>query len=276
MRSFNAFTLVTLASIVFAVTNPTGTATQPIGIDGDVEWKESTVRRSTPQINHIAIKRDAASALTNAQRLARGLSPLPPKRRNGRAPLARRSAGPPVTKTGRIMVTNTNTNAFLGYVSQNNTSFNHFGRGGEAVALTFQLTVDSTVRTSPTIDIRADSSYGSIWPFMGGICGVVTTSCDLNPGSINYVFIQGTGQSAPNAPPSSISNSYPSSELAESAIWTYDALTGALKPQWVNTDGSKRPSFIQYVTSTNALVITGDRAAFGGVFTSLPVSFTLI
>jgi hypothetical protein len=104
------------------------------------------------------------------------------------------------------MVTNTNTNAFLGYVSQNNTSFNHFGRGGEAVALTFQLTVDSTVRTSPTIDIRAavpaipifvadsilicmlqDSSYGSIWPFMGGICGVITTSCDLNPGSIKCV-----------------------------------------------------------------------------------------
>ncbi|KAJ7659147.1 hypothetical protein DFH06DRAFT_1406174 [Mycena polygramma] len=114
MRSFNAlFTLVALVSSTFVLaTEPTPTWRRDLSIDGD--WDSQDIAVPFTRAEPISNKRGPEPALTNAQRLARGLKLLPPKRRRGGAALARRSAGPFITNTGTILITDANTNAILG------------------------------------------------------------------------------------------------------------------------------------------------------------------
>ncbi|KAJ6588785.1 hypothetical protein B0H19DRAFT_1057910 [Mycena capillaripes] len=256
MRSFNALlTLATLLSSTLVLATPTPTKRVPyLTIDGD-DSAASSVRTFEPGAN----KRDPEFGLTNAERLARGLKLLPPKRRHGKAALARRSPGAPVTKRGVIMVTNANTNDVLGYVAENTGNNNHLGTGDLALAITFQFTVDSTLTTT---------SYAASWPLMGGIVGVVNVSDDLGTGSSNFCYIQGTIETPANSPPASVSNlnSYPSAEDSESAIWTYNSATNAITAQWVNTDSSLHPTSFEFISGSNALVMTGDSSTFERAF----------
>ncbi|KAJ7765161.1 hypothetical protein B0H14DRAFT_3593232 [Mycena olivaceomarginata] len=158
-----------------------------------------------------------------------GLRLLPPKRRSGGAALPRRSASAPVTLTGNIKVLDTDGNS-LGRVYQNPNNLNHFG-----------------------LSIYADStSYANTWPLMGAIDGV----------------LQSTTATPAESGPASVSNSYPTSEPAESAIWTYNAVTQEITAQWVNSNGDKPATAISFVASSDALVITGDYGSFSSSFSS--------
>ncbi|KAJ7903085.1 hypothetical protein B0H13DRAFT_2025990 [Mycena leptocephala] len=104
---------------------------------------------------------------------------------------------------------------------------------------------------------------------MGGIDGVVNDS-NLSSGSSNFAYIQGTTQTPPNSPPASVSNSYPSAEDSESAIWIYDASTNAITAQWINTDSSLPTTSIAYVSGSDSL-ITGDSNAFLSAFATFSI-----
>ncbi|KAJ7185514.1 hypothetical protein C8R46DRAFT_1207668 [Mycena filopes] len=261
MRSFN--TVLTLALLVSAsalfTADPTRTRRAvDLSIDGDYDGAEVALA-TIPAVEDTTI-------LTNAERLTRGLKLLPPKRRSGTAALARRSAGAPLTKSGVAQILAADGTS-LGYIAENTNNNNHFGLTTEkSAALGLQFTIDSTVVGASQLDIGAATSYAAAWPLMGAIDGVVNTSDNLSAGSTNFAYIQGVTHTPPSSPPASVSNSYPSAENCESAIWSYNALTNALTAQWVNTDGSLPPTAIAFVSGSNALLITGDYTAFSQAF----------
>ncbi|KAJ7084710.1 hypothetical protein C8R44DRAFT_821902 [Mycena epipterygia] len=276
MRSFNILlTLAALASTALAVASPTHTSKRSLGItiDGEPEGASTAETRSVERATvNVETKRD-----TNAQRLARGLGPLPPRHRSRRAAMARRSAGVPVATSGTIQVSLASTGSVLGFISQAS-GFNHFGVSADSTqALDFQFSVDSTVTSSAGINIVASSTYAATWPYIGGIVGAANSNADLSSGSFNYAFIQGTSLTPDDSPPAAVSNSYPAVKQSESAIWNYDATTGAITAQWVNIDGSTPATSIMYVSGSNALVATGDATVFAAAFSgSEAVTFTLV
>ncbi|KAF7986355.1 hypothetical protein HWV62_35360 [Athelia sp. TMB] len=163
--------------------------------------------------------------------------------------------------TGLIQARSATDNTVVGYVAEN-TGNNHFGITYDpTAAILFSLSVDPTAAVSSQLDISATTTtYAATWPLMGGIDGVVNDSDDLHTGSDK------TTHTDPGSPPASVSNSYPSPEDAESAIWTYTSATQAITSQWVNTDSSLPPTAIEWVPGSNALAITGDSAAFESAF----------
>jgi len=238
--------------------------------------------------------------LSNAHRLALGLPLNPPKRRkfpgarrDGASATTSATSSTSVTATttstsvatptptfanlvGHILVLNANTSLVLGYLAEG-TTFNHFGVSVIGSALTVSFNVDPTATVSNTIDITASASYAATWPLMGGIVGVVSTDDSLSTGSSNYAYVQGTVETPAGSPPAAVSNSYPVSEHAESAIWSYNSVTLAITPQWVNTDSSLPPTSLVYVSSSNAIILTGDVASFETPFSSSsPVTFTFV
>ena len=111
-------------------------------------------------------------------------------------------------------------------------------------------------------------------PFFGGIVGVFSTNNNLGPGSYNYTYVGGTVQTPSGSPPTSGANSFTMatgiSRAIESSIWSIVGGT-VLTPGWVNTDLSRPATFVQYYTSDNVLLLTGDPAAFNTQFAISPV-----
>jgi len=145
----------------------------------------------------------------------------------------------------------------------------------DALFFSFSTLVGETI--SSQLDINAESTYKASFPLMGAIVGVASSNDNLNSGSLNYAYIQGTTHTDPGAEPQSNSNSYPAQENSESAIWTYNSVTNEITAQWVNVGGGKPTSYILYVTGSNALILTGDPGAFNDAFGSSPtVTFKLV
>lgn len=233
--------------------------------------RAAALNRPVPRVDHPT----RTEPMTNAKRLALGLPPLPPSKRGHRRQ-TQPSSNPIVTKSGVVAVTDANTNAPLGYLSQSGTDDNHFGLTVvQSDAITISFALDSTY--SGPIDINAATSYSNSWPLMGAIVGVVSTSDDLNSGSANYVYIQGTTQTDPGSPPDNVSNSYPVQKDSESAVWYYDPSSGALSIQWINTDSSQPATHLMFVSGSDAFVATGDVSKFEATYaTSSPVTFSLV
>ncbi|KAJ7869164.1 hypothetical protein B0H14DRAFT_3440867 [Mycena olivaceomarginata] len=264
MRSFNVLIAAALIySTLISASNPTPTLPVADSIDGDFLPVNITAYNLEQAA---AVSRQLPS--TNAGRLARGLRLLPPKRRSGGAALPRRSASAPVTLTGNIKVLDTDGNS-LGRVYQNPNNLNHFGVSTTANPITFHFTLDPTAGSTSQLSIYADStSYANTWPLMGAIDGVVNDGNDLKSGSYNFAYVQSTTATPAESGPASVSNSYPTSEPAESAIWTYNAVTQEITAQWVNSNGDKPATAISFVAGSDALVITGDYGSFSSSFSS--------
>jgi hypothetical protein len=115
--------------------------------------------------------------------------------------------------------------------------------------------------------ITAVNSPSAKYPYIGGIRGMITTDENLGAGSSNYVYLGGTVFTPAGAPPMLAANSvtYATgfSEEIESSIWSIDP-GGVLGAQWVNTDLSRPATYI--LLSQGALILTGDKNAFTGVF----------
>ncbi|KAJ7359134.1 hypothetical protein DFH08DRAFT_801005 [Mycena albidolilacea] len=268
MPSFNVLIAAAfIHSTLISASNPTPTLSIVNSIDGDFLPVNITAYNIEQAA---AVSRQLPS--TNAGRLARGLKLLPPKRRSGGVPfkaaLPRRSASTPVTLTGNIQVLDTN-GISLGRVYQTPNMYNHFGVSNTAHPITFHFTLDPTAGSTSQLSIYADStSYASTWPLMGAIDGVVNDGNDLKSGSYNFAYIQGTNATPAESGPASVSNSYPTQEPAESAIWNYNTVTQEITAQWVNSNGDKPATAISFVAGSDALVITGDYGSFSSSFSS--------
>jgi hypothetical protein len=178
------------------------------------------------------------------------------------------------TYTGPITVTDTADNTVLGYVSS---GLNSFGEYGVVSTTTGALNVTFNESSSP-FNITLNSPANPSFNYFGGIQGFSSTSPDLGAGSYNYSYLGESNPTGPGATPSDPGNSFTAAtgipEDSESAIWSVDAATGELTPQWINSDSSSPVTYAMDIT--NILVLTGDPSDFQGTFgAATPIEFSI-
>jgi len=176
--------------------------------------------------------------------------------------------------TGPITVTDTADNTVLGYVSS---GLNSFGEYGVVSTTTGALNVTFNESSSP-FNITLNSPANPSFNYFGGIQGFSSSSPNLDPGSYNYSYLGESNPTAPGATPSDPGNSFTAAtgipEDSESAIWSVDAATGELTPQWINSDSSSPVTYAEDIT--NILLLTGDPTAFQNEFGSAtPIEFSI-
>ncbi|EKM58240.1 uncharacterized protein PHACADRAFT_252417 [Phanerochaete carnosa HHB-10118-sp] len=216
--------------------------------------------------------------LTNAERMARGLPPNPPNRRNGRlvarvsptpvganspAPTQQASGSGSCTQRSGIIEIASVDRSISGYLANVTTRFGQYGfspNKGDAIEVLAHCDGDRFDLT--TVDMS--SSY----PYFGGITGLQSISADLLPGTSNYAYFGGVTPTLPGKPASSQDSSFTSltkiSNTVESAIWSMDDSTGILTPHWVNGSGDEQTTYIAYSPSVGVLYFTGDLSEFQG------------
>ncbi|CAL1702947.1 unnamed protein product [Somion occarium] len=213
--------------------------------------------------------------VTNAQRMARGLPPMPPRFNHAKKHLhARQSDAPCVPVSGTIQA---NVGGRTAYVSRN---VNDFGEYELDNGVSGALEVTICVRGNDAFDIRTNNGVAA-FPFFGGVVGFANTDDNLSAGSFNYVYIAATSQtpvgSRPVAGPNAFTAATDISKNIESAIWTIDPNSRVLRSNWVNTNGRVATQSIRYIPSVNAFAIVGDVAEFEDSFgVSSPATFTFI
>ncbi|KAF8229509.1 hypothetical protein L208DRAFT_1401950 [Tricholoma matsutake] len=210
---------------------------------------------------------------TNAQRMARGLNPLPPKfgrtlpgvvtaRVTARAPTrswaAKRgwpSAVPPMQRSGRIEVRNPQNGLSLGIVK--NTNGTNPISGLNALGPEQDLLVSFTASPSGAgpFDIVAVNAAFAAPLFVGAFVanGVGNIGRDV----ITFSNVQ---QTPPNSPP--VKSASGDNTMAESALWSFNPSTKELQAQYVNPDGSKPDTVIAYSIRQNVLFFIGDLKAY--------------
>jgi len=176
--------------------------------------------------------------VTNAQRFARGMTPLPPAKRTktqgARDPNPSKKTRSTLLQSdlGRIKVQCATTGALLGYVNNPSTG----GSFGINDALT-PADDDLFVEFSGASLLVTNPNFPA--PFYIGGSG----SAQLEPN--DATTIQFTNVRAGST----------------AAIWSLDPSTGALTATWTNPDGSTDPSTVVYDTLNNVFSLTGDPAA---------------
>jgi len=195
---------------------------------------------------------------TNADRLARGLPPAPPKfrrflpgKRTGTT-----GASPPTASPnphahaqagfeGRIEVRNLD-GSVLGNVRNADTG----AIGGvNFLGNDFDLHCKLNNQGPGPFDLEATNALFPPPHFVGA-----TGSFPLGPNLPNIAGLGPVKQSAPGVGPTAT----PSGITDQSAIWTIDAPTRELKANYVNPDGSTPATTIAYDIKNNVLFFTGD------------------
>ncbi|KAF8159454.1 hypothetical protein B0H34DRAFT_703569 [Crassisporium funariophilum] len=211
---------------------------------------------------------------TNAQRLARGLPPNPPKflrdflRAVGvRSPTPVASSKrtltspvppteePPVTLTGRLEIRSKVDGGRLGRIRNwpgggtiGGTNF--LGPDGDLL-----VTLTYTPSSTKKFDILSTNPAFPA-PFYVGAGSFSTLSVPtINVGSRNTIAFT----NVESTPPDSTPVKPPTRDAyVESAIWSIDPTTQKLSAQWINADGSKPLTILAYNIRSNALFFVGD------------------
>lgn len=221
---------------------------------------------------HDASPAQTTSQLTNAQRLARGLPIKPPRRRPNvvvRSAFPRASSAPRASYRGIIAVKNTANGQILGYISRNSSAHPqyHYKRStADALVVSFSIDIDMSA-VYYDVRILSENSDKPAFPLMSLVQGRDATSVNLGPGSFNYAYVAGMAE--PGSPPDSVpvtspANSYSAvthlARAAMSNVWIFNKSTMGLRPQWVNSDGSKPRTTI--FSQHSIFYISGDQDAF--------------
>ena len=175
--------------------------------------------------------------------------------------------------TGTIQVTDTDNNTVIGFVSN---VWNSFGEYQITTTPSQYLTVSFSPGTEQNIIATNGPNAGE--PLVVGIQGFYSSNADLSSSNANYLYLGGSSTpTAPGATPQSGDNSFTnatgSAEDYESAIWSYGA-NNSLLAQWVNTDGSKPATYLEY--SEGVLTMTGDPSAFQSTYGGSDVALNLV
>jgi len=227
---------------------------------------------------------------TNAQRLARGLSPLPPRsawRRGDRSrPHVVRRSQPSGTSckkmVGGIEIVDATTGALLGHVADEVNEFGEYGVTSEpleALEINFKL-CKATGVVGP-FDITQMNTCGCMpYKNVGAIQGYSSSSVDLVAGGHSYLVFGGVTLTDSITGPSTTANSFSYTtniqRAAESDVWHYDTATSQLLLKWVNSD-STTPA-IQFAICHGVLIAVADvNAAIAalGPFTLVNLRFAL-
>ncbi|KAF7359311.1 hypothetical protein MSAN_01273500 [Mycena sanguinolenta] len=258
LRLFNVLSLLAQTAISGALASPhsaglAGRAMQPgCATSADFAACHSTRRSYRHEGPHRDENPDPTD-LTNAERLARRLPLKPPTRRSS-ARRATASPAPQPVNRGYIEVWSIDDNGsrtgVLGYVSRTTRDL------GQHVV---QQSLDDALFVSPSgngylVSLNSDVSFPA---FLGLVQSPEDTTSGLAEGSLNYLVLASTGQTAPNATPQSVSNSL-GPFLAESPVWTFDPATNTLTASWINPDGSLAP-INPFITDDNSIYFSEDR-----------------
>ncbi|KAF9038436.1 hypothetical protein BJ165DRAFT_387077 [Panaeolus papilionaceus] len=219
--------------------------------------------------------------LTNAQRLARGLPPRPPKfmrdrdlrratpvlearHNNGgggppNPPNPRPSPQPPVTWTGKLQVRSQSDGSSRGYVRNWSGSAPisgiNFLSGSEPdleVSITFKP------QSPKQLDILATNPAFTA-PFYVGAGG-----SNLVPKERSVLSFTNVKKTPPGG--------RPGPAKVESAIWSLDTTTKKLTALWINEDGSEITAQLGYDVRANALFFVSDVDAYNMAIPYYPIS----
>lgn len=179
----------------------------------------------------------------------------------------------PITYTAAITVTDS-AGTSLGYVANSSSYLTPplTNTGANALIVTFTLDGPSGTQMNLTAQNPATG-----FALFGLVQGRDNTSTDIGPGSFNYLYLTGVGETDPGATPQTPGNyaSLVSGQpmASESAVWTIDVAAGLLRPVWVNADGST-PDTVLFVQA-GYLYGGGDAAAFHNRFPAAVTPVTL-
>ncbi|KAJ7039563.1 hypothetical protein C8F04DRAFT_1085704 [Mycena alexandri] len=215
---------------------------------------------------------------TNAERLRRGLSPLPPTRRDKLNPRpSPQPCGPLSSSWGYIAVTESD-GGFIGYIRQTfNAQQVYTVTTSKSSAL--EVTLPSTSPYSGPFNILAVNGQDKRHPYLGAVGG--ESGYHFSHGHSGSAYLSGTGASPANSPPSSSAGTSMQSigykGPAESQIWSMDCKTKVITAQWTNTDSSQPETTIFYDAVEKYLGLTSDLDAFNvGPEDAYGVTFTFV
>ncbi|KIJ20895.1 hypothetical protein PAXINDRAFT_165723 [Paxillus involutus ATCC 200175] len=207
---------------------------------------------------------------TNAQRLARGLPPSPPKfgrilpgyvrspttvSGEKRSPSPSPSPSPLKKYEGRVQVVSYDGEP-LGYLRNWATdSVSGVNYGGPSSELHVSFTVPNSGKG--LINILATNPNFPAPYYIG-----TTTSATLAPGSPSVVGFGNVENTPPLSPPVPYAN-----QSDESDIWTFDLTTKQLKAYYINPDGSSADTTIAYNIWNNSIFFVGDIDAYNKAVT---------
>ncbi|PCH39029.1 hypothetical protein WOLCODRAFT_146827 [Wolfiporia cocos MD-104 SS10] len=213
--------------------------------------------------------------LTNAQRLARGLTPNRPRLRRGARLAPRASSAPCPSVTGTIRVTGADVapGTLVGRVPN---AFGEYGvtaNASDALRVQYAACAGAGAAGHP-VDLIALNGIAD-YAYFGGIAGFSSPDGVLAPDSSAYAYIGGTQQSPASSPPMLLPNSFTAasgfSVHTESAIWLFDS-NGLISAAWVDPNGEIPEAQLAYDAASAALFLTGDLSAFTDMFgTAVPV-----
>ncbi|GJE94548.1 hypothetical protein PsYK624_107180 [Phanerochaete sordida] len=221
-----------------------------------------------PSVAHLARRH-----MSNAERMARGLPPNPPQRRDGRlvarvspTPIGANSPAPTpqagsatcTPRSGIIEITAVD-GSIAGYLANVTTQFGQYGfssNKADAIQVTAHCDGDRFDLTT------SDPNY----PYLGGITGLQSITADLLPGSSNYAYFGGVTPTLPGKPACSQDSSFTKltniANTVESSIWSMDDVTGLLTPHWVGTNGDEQTTYLAFIQDLNILWFVGDVQEF--------------
>ncbi|KAL1940940.1 hypothetical protein VTO73DRAFT_7576 [Trametes versicolor] len=228
--------------------------------------------RTLVQADQIAPR---ARALTNAQRLANGLPPLAPRRRQRSRdahPHAPRTSPKPCTNpTGTLTVTDVDTGAGVpfGQVGSMANAFGEYGLAGVEGGGALNVVLLQCNSEGAPFEVQTTNGLGN-FTFFGGIIGFGSIDDNISDANSNYVYVGGTSEVSPGPAqdaPNGFTAATGTERDIESALWTLGA-DGSLTMNWINTDGTlAQGAHLLYVANANAIVLTGNvdlfRARFG-------------
>ncbi|KAF9006141.1 hypothetical protein BDQ17DRAFT_1423840 [Cyathus striatus] len=192
---------------------------------------------------------------TNAQRLARGLPPLPPK--FVRSPTAttvakRQVSAVPLIFRGKLEVRSPPDNLVQGCVRNWETVGTISGTNFGGACLEVSMTVDISGQ-GPADIVSTNALFPD--PFYVGAGSTVTQNNPiLLPSLKNAVAFTNVERTYPESAPA-VS---PRNIFVESAIWSINPSTGKLSAQWVNPDGGKPSTQLAYNIRSNSLFFVGN------------------
>ncbi|KAJ6585918.1 hypothetical protein B0H19DRAFT_1111017 [Mycena capillaripes] len=203
---------------------------------------------------------------TNAERLRRGMSPLPPTRRS--SGIRPRTSPVPCglgSASGIIQISRASDGGLLGYIRKTFDGQKSYTYG------TLENALVVTLPASPgngAFDLVATNGPDAVHNNVGAVGG--SGGFNFNPGSLGYAYLAGTGHSDANAPPSSNAGTSIQSlgytGPAESQIWSLDCNTRALTAQWTNTDSTNPTTQLFYDPAVDFVGLVGDFDKFTSTF----------
>ncbi|KAF5362570.1 hypothetical protein D9756_002354 [Leucocoprinus leucothites] len=207
----------------------------------------------------VALARPTRVYQTNAERMARGLPPNPPAQFARRAtpvlaakrwptsPSPSPSPGPSSCHKGMIEVKYDFDGHSAGFVR-------NWENGGVSGLNFSGEPLEVKVCKAEATNLYNIVATNAVFPsphYVGATSGTVSKSLSL--GDRSSVGFSNVPQTPPNGHPNLVNGSY-----YESAIWSFDASTKELTPQWYNPDGSKPSTVIAYDVRANELFFVGD------------------